>query len=296
METTQAGCRLQSRKRDNSAATISFMFRSILILLWAVLASSCVSGPAIQNVLKDPNAVSFKSTHRQDISLAGPLMLTARITKPAGNGPFPAVILLHGCGGLSANRDNRWVERLIGWGYVTLQVDSLGPRGIRSVCSYRFEESSAFVQRRVQDAFDARAYLTGLPYVDKSRIAVMGWSHGGWTTLEVILNEQNTFIAAIAFYPRCSGTLSGLKIPLLILIGEKDDWTPANACLAMMPAQTTSPEQTLKVYPGAYHGFDTPGADFVVTGASGGHRLLYNQEAEADAIVRVKKFLSEHLK
>jgi dienelactone hydrolase len=290
------GCQSRRRGKKDKIVTIFVRICRIILMLSPALLSACVLSPAIQNALKDPNVVSFKSTHPQEISLAGPLMLTGRITKPAGNGPFPAVILLHGCGGLSANRDNRWVEKLISWGYVTIQVDSLGPRGIRSVCSYRFEESSAFVQRRVQDAFDAQAYLTGLPDVDKSRIAVMGWSHGGWTTLEAILNEQNTFRAAIAFYPRCSGTLSGLKIPLLILIGEKDDWTPANACRAMMSVEKASPEQILKVYPGAYHGFDNLGANFVVMGASGGHRLLYDQEAEADATVRVKKFLSEHLK
>ena len=82
---------------------------------------------------------------------------------------------------------------------------------------------------------------------------------------------------------------------MLILIGNDDDWTPAKACVEMMPSGKSVPESILKVYPGAHHGFDTFGADFTVMGASGSHRLRYNEEAEADAIIQVRNFLKMHL-
>ena len=284
-------CPSPNWKKQGKVSTILAQICIIILML-----SGCVSGPAIPDKPKDPHTVSFLGTHPMDSNFAGTLTLTGRLTKPIGEGPFPAIVLLHGCGGITANRDNRWVEKLISWGFVTLQVDSLGPRGINSVCNYKREESLAFVQRRVQDAYDARSYLARLSFVDKNEIAVMGWSHGGWTTLGAILNEQNAFRAAIAFYPVCSGNLSELKIPLLILIGEKDDWTPARACRAMLPAGETSPERILKVYPGAYHGFDNVGANVSVMGASGAHRLLYDQEAAEDAAIQVRNFLKMNIR
>jgi hypothetical protein len=73
-------------------------------------------------------AIEFKSL---DIGTDGnPKLLTGKLKKPKGDGPFPAVVLLHGSGGVNASRDADWAKRLTDWGYVTLQVDSFGPRGV----------------------------------------------------------------------------------------------------------------------------------------------------------------------
>jgi len=58
-----------------------------------------------------------------------------KLTKPDGDGPFPAVVLLHGCGGMTSSYPNQWDQRLAEWGYVSLQVDSLTPRMISSICA-----------------------------------------------------------------------------------------------------------------------------------------------------------------
>jgi hypothetical protein len=66
------------------------------------------------------------------------LMLKGTLMKPKGDGPFPAVVLLHGCegmGGAGSDAYNRWASRLKSWGYLTLQVDSFGPRGDSFICS-----------------------------------------------------------------------------------------------------------------------------------------------------------------
>jgi dienelactone hydrolase len=227
----------------------------------------------------------------------GALVLAGTLKKPSGEGPFPAIVLLHGCGGIQPKRDHRWAERLSGWGYVTLQVDSFRPRGLSNVCTYSGKDSVDMVQKRVEDAYDAKAYLAGLPFVDEGRIAVMGWSHGGITTLQALYKGiVSPFRAAVAFYPSCRRILTGLNAPLLILIGEADDWTPAERCVSMLPKEKGTSEVILKVYPGAFHGFDTVGADSKVRGARGMHRILYNPEAEADSIIRVKGFFERHLK
>lgn len=252
-------------------------------------------GPVKRDEPADPNMVSFKGTPAS--VFASPLNLTGRLKKPKGNGPFPAVVLLHGCGGIQPQRDQRWAERLSAWGYVTLQVDSFGPRGIASVCTYSGYDSVDIVQKRVSDAYDAKRYLIELPFVDRNRIAIMGWSHGGLTTLEALYRDkENPFRVAVALYPYCRMKLTGTNAPLLILIGEADDWTPASQCSSMLPKEKTSPEIVLKVYPRAFHGFDTFGANHNVRGSRGMHLLQYNPEAEADSIIQVKSFFEKHLR
>jgi dienelactone hydrolase len=82
-----------------------------------------------------------------------------------------------------------------------------------------------------------------------------------------------------------------LNAPLLILIGEEDDWTPAHMCKNMELGPESTDEITLKVYPKAYHGFDFEGIDIEVKG----HKIKYDPAAAKDAISQVKRFLVKHL-
>jgi dienelactone hydrolase len=259
------------------------MLRQIFIVVILVIVTSTSVIAA--------DIVTFKGT---DITAAGtPLMLTGKLTKPQGNGPFPAVVLLHGCGGFRADRDDLWAERFANWGYVALQVDSLGPRGLSSVCEDSPLSLVDLIHHRIKDAYDAKTYLIGLPFVDRNRVGVMGWSHGGWTTISVVDQKRDdSFRSAIAFYPYCDRMLFDFNAPLLILIGEKDDWTPANLCFMRMRSGQTGHEVILKIYPDSHHGFDGEELDTSVAG----HRLLYNPVAAADAIIQVKAFLAKHLK
>jgi dienelactone hydrolase len=222
-----------------------------------------------------------------------PIILTGKLTKPMGDGPFPALVLLHGSGGVKARRDADWVKRLTNWGYVTLQADSFGPRGV-SVSSIIKDPFKVPHNTRAKDAHGARRYLSELPFVDNDRIAVMGWSHGGLSTIVSVIDAYggDFFKAAIAFYPYCAYSMDWLKAPLLILIGEADDWCPASKCAYMMPPGKTKHEVILKIYPGAYHDFDWKGINRIVKG----HRVQYNPEAASDAIVQVKNYLATYLK
>jgi dienelactone hydrolase len=134
--------------------------------------------------------------------------------------------------------------------------------------------------------------------VDSKRIAVIGWSHGGSTVLSA-LNEMSggkgktPFRAGIAFYPYCNVPFEYVNAPLLILIGEKDDWCPATLCAVhMQKEEKPGREIFLKVYPGAYHCFDWEGLHAMYLD----HRLQYDPAAAADAIVRVRNFLARHMK
>jgi dienelactone hydrolase len=260
---------------------------------------------------------------------AEPLAVPFTVTRPAGDGPFPAVVIMHDCSGLgprSSGAPWRWSAELMRAGYVTIWPDSFATRGHpNGVCT---EPNRAGVgpTQRAADAYAALAHLRVLPFVDAKRIAVMGGSHGGSTTLATIVaTPANSaqpapgFAAAIALYPGCRQKLgdwvpkrdtvkdgddasvkptysySGVFKPLaptLILTGELDDWTPAEPCQRLTDAAKTAGHPVeMKVYPGAHHSFDSIAsvrfnAERINPNAAGGRGATTGGNAEAWAEAR----------
>src|SRR6516225_2782018 len=93
-------------------------------------------------------------------------------------GPYPAVLVLHGCSGISSH-SVKIADRLGSWVYVSLTVDSLGPRGIASGCGGGFRDQPF-------DAYAALSYLSQLDFVDPARVAVLGQSMGGGSVLYAV--------------------------------------------------------------------------------------------------------------
>jgi dienelactone hydrolase len=103
--------------------------------------------------------------------------------------------------------------------------------------------------------------------VQTYRVGLIGWSNGAGAVLSVLFNKgepQRDFRVAVAFYPSCRRTYPGGPdyrpyAPLLVLIGAKDDWTPAAPCVQWTErAQALGAPMRIKVYPDAHHGFDAP--------------------------------------
>jgi dienelactone hydrolase len=238
-----------------------------------------------------PPPVSFPDAKNQ-------IQLSGYLYQPEGPGPFPSIVLLHGCAGIRP-KHHWWARQLRHWGYTALIVDSLGPRNIPDVCDDPSLNDKIGPYVRTFDAYGAWHYLRRQSFVDQDRMGIIGWSHGGVAVLtafnkllvDVLELPQNAFRAAIAWYPLCFGT--GFTTPLLVLIGERDDWTPARHCTQMLrDLESDSAPVSLKIYPAAYHSFDRL--------ASGpmtyrGHHLERHAQAVSEAKAEIKQFLARYL-
>ncbi len=165
---------------------------------------------------------------------------------------------------------------------------------------------------RPRDAYGALRWLQQQSDVQKDKIAIMGWSHGGSTLLSAIrqdpplsLSEFPTdFKTAIAFYPGCDGAEKNKRwsnrIPLEILMGELDNWTSPEKCKSLVDRVGGSTKIIL--YPESYHDFDAPNMRVRVK-----KNLAYvvrpdhsatigtNEKARGEAIQRVSEILKTAL-
>jgi dienelactone hydrolase len=208
-------------------------------------------------------------------------------------------VLAHPCNGVSPHTEF-WGKLISSWGYVVLAPDSFGPRGEKNVCGRGIAVTG---NARVADIAGALDYLNAQPFVRKNDIGLIGHSHGGWTTMRAVQKGYGLAArgikAAVAYYPLCQAQFdSDVAVPLLILIGDKDDWTPADNCRRLQAAGFARPELVEAIYyPNAYHSFDSKVADRTLAVADGkSHRLAYDAVAGPDAEARTKAFFDTLLR
>ncbi|PYM47808.1 MAG: hypothetical protein DME16_12230 [Candidatus Rokuibacteriota bacterium] len=112
-----------------------------------------------------------------------PQRIEGKLYKPDGRGPFPALVLLHGCQGV-VRQTQTWAHWLRERGYVALVMDSFGPRNDPADC--KGEDDSGPSTARFDDAIGALRYLQAQPFVIPDRVASFGWSQGGLFAMSVI--------------------------------------------------------------------------------------------------------------
>ncbi len=237
--------------------------------------------------------------------------LVGDLRKPSGDGPFPAVVLMHGCAG-SLYHPTYVARTFRRAGYATLVLDSFGPRGKTGgeVCVDSFENRAA-VQYRVFDALHALVWLRSQAFVDPANIFLAGWSHGGAVATRLAINprpltvdgarmreafpdvamEELRFTALVSYYPGChpGNTSDDITTPLLVLTGSADKASRSMSCrLTAMTAQGAPFE--VVVYDGAHHAFDSPGPDEVYWGLM----LRYDRAAANDSRKRMLEWFRRH--
>jgi dienelactone hydrolase len=197
---------------------------------------------------------------KESISISGELRF------PPGDGPFPAVILVHGCGG-KGDADPTWVPVLTQWGYATFVVDSFGPRKLSNVCD---DPWRLIPLERVPDVYGALRLISTHPKIDPNAVALMGFSMGGiltanaatvWAKNLYVLPQGPRFRAFFPFYPYCNSKYperEEIYAPMRIHTGASDDWTPAGPCQEWTDRlKANGFDASTTTYPGAQHAFDT---------------------------------------
>lgn len=249
-----------------------------------------------------------------------PVMLPASWYPVPAAEPAPAMVLLHGCGGQYDRKGRlalRYTEiaaRLNAMGVHALVPDSLTPRGEKELCTQRIGERRITQTHRRRDALGALQWLAAQQGVDPARLGLLGWSNGGSTVLSATnLKHAESARAsppaslAVALYPGCRAELKrGYRpaAPLLMLLGEADDWTPAAECklLAAAAEQGAAPAPEIESYDGAHHGFDGTAPvrlrRDVPNGAHPGKGVHVggHPAARAAAAERLAQFLRRHWK
>jgi len=236
---------------------------------------------------------------------------------PADKATGAAAILLHGCGGLGANRKlNARHAAAKDWllerGIAVVFPESFTSRRFEEVCTIKMQARTITQRDRVDDVIAAHRWLREQPGIDGKKIVLWGWSHGGSTVLNTVthrpalgdFSEDVKFIEAIAFYPGCSPlakdtAASKISSPLTVLMGEADDWTPAAPCSAFVARLKNNDQPaSITLYPGAYHDFDNPAGKHRVrsevpngVNAGKGVTVAPDPKAREDAMAKIDALL-----
>jgi dienelactone hydrolase len=244
---------------------------------------------------------------RSPAELEALLRPATTVLRPDGAGPFPAVLMFHGCGGIHEG-DRQWARWFVQQGFVVVQVDSLGPRGLehrlRDVCRGR----ALWGRERAGDVLVTLDEVRQWPFVDGKRLVLAGWSHGGWTLMDLLaldlvgppqrlptsLNAApprglDGVAAVLLVYPYAGmGSLSAdapwrLDVPTLMLLSGKDTVVPTEATLKTAEFQRRHGRSIdVHVYDGLDHCFDQVGLE---------PRFHQDAAATADARARVAALL-----
>ncbi len=232
-------------------------------------------------------------------------MIAGELRQPVGDGPFPAVVLVHGSGGVGGNVD-RWAVELNHFGVAAFILDCFSGRGIRSTIP---DQSRLGSLAMIFDTYRALEFLVKQSSIDPNRIALMGFSKGGFATLYASMKRFQgyfappgaEFVAYLPFYPRCDIPFfqdeDVADRPIRIFHGEDDDWVPVEPVRRYVARlQAAGKDVSLTTYPGARHAFDSTTCPPVFTFSAAeisSHCRLAEKDAQITNLDTGKQFTNQ---
>lgn len=252
-----------------------------LACLALLAASGALAQPAVVGSLADApgnGAYAFASWTPRTLGElmrgdggASAVNVVGHLFLPQGSAKVPAVVLVHGSGGVYPAELDYWPRQFNAAGIAVFVLDMFGPRGVRSTAE---DQSQVPFAADVADSFAALKLLATHPRIDAGRIAAMGVSRGGTAVLrsavEPIIAAQKLpgGLQYAAIVPMYSGGCSGVfrlvvrpgvfsKAPMLFVHGSADDYAPMAPCqdyAGKIRAAGTPVE--FAVIDGAQHKFD----------------------------------------
>ncbi len=241
------------------------------------------------------------------------------IFKPKGDGPFPAILLLHSCAAVDADPQQMrfWANRALENGYVVFVVDSWGQRGISQICrSSPPGFGPIHMGVRTRDAYEALWHLSKFDFVDSSRVATVGFSNGGQVSYrlgsrsvaEMFSIRNQRFTATVAVYAQCfkrefgnTLLLPDVDRPLLSLLGALDeDGDPKECVPRLQDLKDKGVSVEWHVFPETGHAWDSPNfrvpKRVVQVGVTGSTLFAYDPKVAEESRNRVFEFLARQLK
>jgi carboxymethylenebutenolidase len=213
--------------------------------------------------------------------------VSAILYTPAGNGPFPGIVVIHEWWGL-----NDWVKeqasKLADQGYAALAVDLYRGKAADNPGTAHELARGLPEDRAARDLHAAVEFLKAQPNVKKDRIASIGWCMGGGYSLNVALTEPALTAAEINYGHLATDPAAIQKIHAAILgnFGGKDQGIPPEDVRKFAAAlQQAGKKADIKVYPDAGHAFQNPN-----------NKAAYRADDAADAWQRTVNFLNQTLK
>jgi dienelactone hydrolase len=260
-------------------------FRSAALAAAAFLVAACAASSAgAQKVVTSFDAASANGAYKFASATSKtlgeiakgvpgqPADIVGHLFLPKGNDKVPAVILVHGSGGIYSAMTDYWPKQFNAVGIAVFSLDTFGPRGVKSTAE---DQTLVPFAADIVDTFSALKLLASHPRVDARRIAVMGFSRGGTTAWRTAIERVNgwmklpdglRFAAHIPVYAGgCNGLLrfapkAGVfgKAPMLWLHGEADDYSPIGPCrdYAAEIGKLGTPVEFVALK-GAHHKFDS---------------------------------------
>jgi carboxymethylenebutenolidase len=215
----------------------------------------------------------------------------AILYRPAGKGPFPAVVVVHGDFGLTP-----WVKeqaaRLAEQGYVALAVDLYRGETPAELMDAHIMSRGVPDERALADLRAAVDYLTDRPDVQAEQIGILGWEMGGGYALDAA-RVDHRLNAVVICYGRLMTDpelLKPLHAPVLGIFAGHDEGISRETIDQFQAAlhKAGKPDAEVHIYPTCGHGFmdasDSSGSGAAAT------------EATADAWKKIEAFLATQLK
>lgn len=270
----------------------------LLVSLMSALSTTAYAQPEPffkRKIAEYPDLV-FPATARP---LGSPSQGGNDIFRPAGNGPFPAVVLVHTCGGIEAHMYERAAE-LVNAGFMVLVLDAYTVRKHFTFCT----AAGVGAPRLYKDTYDAMTHLQRTPDVDPERIYLVGMSLGSFAAATAsspqvasLVGAKTRFRASVGWYGSCSFDVGPLfpswellrrdaDKPVLLLMAERDTETPIKSCFPLMEEMKAQGKPVAwHLYPTATHAWDKENS-----------RRGYRQDGTvtADAMRRTIEFLKNN--
>jgi dienelactone hydrolase len=224
------------------------------------MANRTIVVPFTTRTISDRAFRSGDGTAGSDVEIAGVLRL------PRAPGPYPAVVLVGGSGGIVANNDY-WDRVFMSHGIATFTIDGFTARGIDDLSA---DQTKLGLMNMIVDVYRGLGVLAKNPHIDPKRIAIMGFSRGGIIALYSAMKRFQaawnvsgvTPAAYLPFYPVCNIQFQGdedVAGPIRIFHGAADDYAPIAPCRDYVKRlKTAGKDIEITMLAGAMHGFDVP--------------------------------------